>query len=335
LDFNVPQPIQTNVSDETSHDKTDAAGSASKPVQGHAAHQDESTAAAMPFEAESVPETGGSAEANNLTPVPHKPQVSKSNAGEDSPSSELAFASRIQEQSKTNPTQTSKDSTSGQSSAEQPEPAAASASPRTGAKTPSASEEERQPVPVKPDAAVNTQTVSQAYSSRTDFQPAPPQAQPTPAASRVETPVPPAEAKSAAPLKDVTFQVTQESAKVEVRIVQEAGDVRVAVRSGDTDLVHGLRQDLSDLSGKLQQSGYSAETWRPGAVTESTGSNNDTRKDTGDSGNGQPQSQSGGSHQDRGQQQQHRFNRPQWLDEMESTSNTQVHTIGVSNGFDS
>ena len=67
------------------------------------------------------------------------------------------------------------------------------------------------------------------------------------------------------PLKDISLQVAQPGAqKVEVRVVQQSGELRVAVRTGDSDLAHGLQQGLSDLVGRLQENGFRAEAWRPG-----------------------------------------------------------------------
>ena len=263
-----------------------------------------------------------------------KPEISRTDesAGESNQATDLTFAARIQDNSsaiqpQSNATQPTLEASPHGSSPDRPE-----ATPQIPGEKTVPGEEDRKSSPVKTETAQNSQAMPYAYSSRDDFKAQTPPAPPSQPATQVE--MPPAQdepAKLTTPLKDVTFQMTQSSEKVEIRIVQEAGEVRVAVRAGDTDLVHGLRQDLSDLSGKLQQGGYHADTWRPGAATEAMSSGNDPRKGSGDSGNGQPQS--GGSQHDRGQQNQNRFNRPRWVEEMESTQKTQGESTGVSYGF--
>ena len=204
-----------------------------------------------------------------------------------------------------------------------------------GAKTVSGADERKPTLPGM-ETAQNPQAIAESYGSRDDLKGQSSKAEIAHATAQVETPAAEAEpTKLTAPLKDVSFQVAQANEKIEVRIVQQAGEVRVAVRAEDTDLVHGLRQNLSELSGKLQQGGYNAETWRPVGSTDAIGAGNDPRKGSGDGGNGQPQSQSGGSQQDRGQQNQNRFNRPRWVEEMESTLNTGEESTGVTYGFGS
>ena len=53
-----------------------------------------------------------------------------------------------------------------------------------------------------------------------------------------------------APLKDISMQVSQPGAqKVDVRVVQQAGELRVAVHTGDSELAHGLQQGLPGPGG--------------------------------------------------------------------------------------
>ena len=60
--------------------------------------------------------------------------------------------------------------------------------------------------------------------------------------------------KSAAPLKDLSVQVRQSSQEsVELRVVERAGELHVAVRTGDADLAHGLRQGLPELVNRLDR----------------------------------------------------------------------------------
>lgn len=260
----------------------------------------------------------------------------RTGAGRTNQATELAFASRIQDSASASlaqpdSAQKALPSQPGDARADQPEPIS-----HAPGQKPAPDEEEHKASPVKTETAQNPQSTAYAYNSRDDFKAQTPDAQPARPVTRTEMPITEADqAKPAAPLKDLTFQVNQSNERVEVRIVQQAGEVRVAVRTGDTDLVHGLQQNLSDLSGKLQQSGYHADTWRPGIAAETMSSGNDSRKGSGDSGNGQPQPQSGGSQHDRSQQNQNRSNRPRWVDEMESTLKTGEESTGVTYGFGS
>jgi hypothetical protein len=51
--------------------------------------------------------------------------------------------------------------------------------------------------------------------------------------------------------------------KLEVRVVETAGQIRVAVHSPDPELRTSLQQGLGDLVGKLENHGLRAETWTP------------------------------------------------------------------------
>lgn len=144
-----------------------------------------------------------------------------------------------------------------------------------------------------------------------------------------------------APLKDISFQVGQaQGQKVEVRVTEQAGELRVAVRAGDSDVAQGLRQGLSDLTTKLTENGYRAETWRPGDLSGLTSASAKEASDTpGQSPNGgshsqsQQQSQSGSPQQDRGQQNQNPSNRPRWVQELETTLRGGTGSTGDFNGL--
>lgn len=110
---------------------------------------------------------------------------------------------------------------------------------------------------------------------------------------------------------------TGDQQKVEVRLMDRAGEVRVSVHAPNEELAGTLRQDLGALTGKLNQNGFSTE-----AFTPSRGSADFSR----DQKNAEPQQQSGSERQSsgRGQQQQSspqngRNHRPAWLDELENT----------------
>lgn len=96
------------------------------------------------------------------------------------------------------------------------------------------------------------------------------------AASRSEVP---AEASSAAPMPqpaatapaahDIKLELNGGGERVEVRLTERGGDVHVAVRTPDGRLSDAMRQDLPALAAKLEQSGFRADGWQPGAANNS------------------------------------------------------------------
>jgi hypothetical protein len=78
-----------------------------------------------------------------------------------------------------------------------------------------------------------------------------------PAPSQIETPGPGDPLKAPAPLQQIRFQVATPGAhRVELRIAQQQGDVRVTVKAGDARLASELRQELPQLVTRLEQAGY-------------------------------------------------------------------------------
>jgi hypothetical protein len=74
---------------------------------------------------------------------------------------------------------------------------------------------------------------------------------------------PPREAAPAAPVaRDIRLEVGSPERKVEVRLVERAGEVHMAVRTPDGRLAEGLRDQLPQLSSRLEQSGFHADEWR-------------------------------------------------------------------------
>jgi hypothetical protein len=162
-------------------------------------------------------------------------------------------------------------------------------------------------------------------------------AAPAPPLKPVEMKVPETQAKAVAgPLKDISVQVSQPGdQKVEVRVVQQSGELRVAVRTGDSDLAHGMQQGLSDLVGRLQDNGFRAEAWRPGGTTAQSGAVLETRSSPSGSQNGDSQSSSGNSHQQQGERRQNQSQRPGWVDELESSIAGGQQFQGVTYGIGS
>jgi len=145
----------------------------------------------------------------------------------------------------------------------------------------------------------------------------------------VETPPKPA----AVPLKDISLQVAQSGdQKVEVRLVQQSGELRVAVRTGDSDLAHGLQQGLSDLVGRLQENGFRAEAWRPGGTAVTSGPVFESRTSPGGSQKDDSQAFSGGSHQQPDERRQSQSQRPGWVEELEQSIGGVEQSQGASYG---
>jgi hypothetical protein len=110
---------------------------------------------------------------------------------------------------------------------------------------------------------------------------------------------------------------TRESG-VEVRVVERAGEVRVAVRTPDGELAQSLRQNLGDLTRSLEDRGYRSETWHPAAAqAASSGSApQDNRSDGGNYGDPR-QAWSGGEGQHGGEGRRRHPQQPAWVEELE------------------
>ena len=142
-------------------------------------------------------------------------------------------------------------------------------------------------------------------------------------------------AKPAGPLKELAIQVGQTShEKVELRVVDRAGELQVAVRASNADLAQGLRQGLSDLVDRLEQNGFRAEAWRPGMAASTVPGTADARQKQAQFQNEGGQPQSGGSPQGRQQNGQNQ-SRPRWVQELEGSltggqSSFQGESYGIS-----
>ena len=127
--------------------------------------------------------------------------------------------------------------------------------------------------------------------------------------------------KAAQPVKQISLQLTPSSnasdQKVQVQLMHQAGELRVAVHTGDSDLAHGLRERLSDLVSRLQETGYHTETWRPVDSSAALGAASEARSASGDTRDGDSQPQSGWSQQQSQEQQHEESDRPRWVQELE------------------
>ncbi len=84
----------------------------------------------------------------------------------------------------------------------------------------------------------------------------------TPVAHVVE--VPPIVPRPSQPVHDVTLSLTSDNQRVDVKLIDRAGELHVAVQSADPVLNSDLRASVHDLIGGLEKSGFHTETWQPG-----------------------------------------------------------------------
>lgn len=186
-------------------------------------------------------------------------------------------------------------------------------------------------------AATATATAAQhgtgtASTAATPATAAPPTARPA------EAPAPPAEnlPKASAPLKDIAMQVNQPGKeRVDVRVVQQGGEVHISVHSADAGMTSGLRQGLSELQSKLEESGYRSEMWRPGNSATPVASAPSAQASTNHSRGGDGQPQQGGSQQDGSRRNPNQSNQPRWVEELESSLGSGEQSSGGFYGFGS
>jgi len=124
-------------------------------------------------------------------------------------------------------------------------------------------------------------------------------------------------------VRDISLKLTnKDQSSVQVHLSERAGELHVSVRTPDAGLTRGLREGLSDLVGRLEQSGYRAETWRP-ADNASTGQ--DQGRENPSQQHSSQQQNAGGSGTDSRQQQNSRDQQqpgahiPEWVGELESS----------------
>jgi hypothetical protein len=103
--------------------------------------------------------------------------------------------------------------------------------------------------------------------------------------------------------RDIRLELQGTGQRVEVRLEERAGEVRVSVRTPDGALADTLRDHLPALSARLEQSGFRADQWRAADAAGGTrpidvgrpagGSGSEGRQNPSGSGGGQPREQSG------------------------------------------
>jgi hypothetical protein len=143
-------------------------------------------------------------------------------------------------------------------------------------------------------------------------------AEPTPA-----TVAEPETAGQNAAVRNVRLQLAGDNnQRVDIRLVDVGGEMRVSVRAGDTKLAQTLQEHIPDLSSRLNQQSVRAEIWSP--RTENTSQNGGANAGGQSSRGGDSQGQGGQQQrQGNGRQQQ---NQPDWVDELENYSSRTTTT---------
>ena len=137
-----------------------------------------------------------------------------------------------------------------------------------------------------------------------------------------------------APMKDISVRVeTAQGQNVDVRIIQRRGDLQIAVKSESVDTTQGLRRGLSELTSRLNESGYQAETWRPGLPAAASGTATGSGNSSDQPPSGNSQSNSSWSQQNPDRRDNNPSNRPRWISELESKLATGAESTGQFHGL--
>jgi hypothetical protein len=122
-----------------------------------------------------------------------------------------------------------------------------------------------------------------------------------PEMAHAEAPARPPASEPAA--RDIRLELSGTGQRVEVRLEERAGEVRLSVRTPDGALAETLRDHLPSLSERLEQSGFRADQWRAADVSGGTrsievgrpagGNGSEERQNPSGGGGGQPREQSG------------------------------------------
>jgi hypothetical protein len=75
----------------------------------------------------------------------------------------------------------------------------------------------------------------------------------------------PPEAAKAPLVRDLKLEVTGGEQRVEIRVSERGGDVKMTVRTPDSQLAGTLRENLPALSARLADSGFRSDAWHPAA----------------------------------------------------------------------
>jgi hypothetical protein len=147
-------------------------------------------------------------------------------------------------------------------------PAAPAVTPRARESRQERHPEQQDPAPQREAApewrASFSGPMHEAATSRPAIEPEPAPGTPAPhSTAAAESAVP---AQPVAPAaRDIRIELAGGDRRVEVRLMERAGKVHVAVRTPDAQLAGALRENLPSLSARLEQTGMRTESWHPGA----------------------------------------------------------------------
>src|SRR5207247_5609571 len=74
-------------------------------------------------------------------------------------------------------------------------------------------------------------------------------------------------ARPSSHVQEISIRVAgPEQNSASIRMIQSAGEIRVAVRASDPQLAESLRGNVEQLTSRFNSNGLSAEVWKPNAV---------------------------------------------------------------------
>lgn len=127
-------------------------------------------------------------------------------------------------------------------------------------------------------------------------------------------------------VRDVHLQVTGDNnQRVDIRLVEVDGEMRVSVRAGDPKLAETLQQHIPDLAKNLDGQTVRAEIWSPRTESASQASNTNSGGQPSSSRGDASAGQGGGGQQRQGNGNQQQ-NQPDWVDELENYSSRNTTT---------
>ena len=125
---------------------------------------------------------------------------------------------------------------------------------------------------------------------------------------------------SRAPAREISMSVTapeSSDVKVDIKLVDRAGSVRVAVRTADAGVAETLQSGLTELVHRLEHKGFEAETWSP--VRDSSRNSVNQPHQSGDAAQDSGRGARESSQREHEGQQGGGRNRPRWVAELEQS----------------
>lgn len=125
---------------------------------------------------------------------------------------------------------------------------------------------------------------------------------------------------SRTPAREISMRVTapeSSGVKVDIKLVDRAGSVHVAVRAADVGVAETLQSGLAELVQRLEHKGFAAETWSP--VRDSSRNVVSDVNQSGDAGQDSGRAPRDGSQREHEGGQQGGRNRPRWVAELEQS----------------